>query len=476
MKAEARMVSRRAPVALVAPAVLFLGLLLVLPPGVAVFFAVILAAIMTFPRIDDLLIVAILFAVVSTLPGLDEGGTRQVTVAPGVATDLRGLTRIILTCAVMLRLGILAIQQRGVLRHNYWFIAGLTYVAVSLAWTTAIAGGEALRTVLYFALTFSIYFLTAQVSTQPSRASRLVKWLLATAVVVALASLMASSYEPTVSENPYTEDRGDRLAGIAASPNLLAGNLAIFIAVGLSFFAVSGLPSPWRLMGGATALVCMVPLVLTFSRSGWLGAMLAAATIAVFTGRWRWLVGGGAAVVAVLLFTVVGDRFLGEWRLVWQGVSLADARGFQNAYGRIELLWKPAIDALLTPATSLTGNGAGTAQTWAWQNVENGLHSELLQDVIDFGVIGTGLFVLGFSSQVRRSWRLLRTASPMAYALGLASLGALAAMTPKFAWDHVFNGPNGWFLAMAFGLAAQAHRWARPMETMEPSSVSGDAV
>jgi O-antigen ligase len=166
--------------------------------------------------------------------------------------------------------------------------------------------------------------------------------------------------------------------------------------------------------------------------------------------------------LAILLFsTSIGERFLGDWQAVLAGADLASARGYQNAHGRLDLVWGQAIRELVTPWTMAWGNGAGSAQAWAYTNTGGGLHSEFLEIFLDFGFLGVGLLLLAFGIILRRVFNLFRTATdPMGKALGLGGLCVFAAMLPCFVWQHVFNGPTSWFLLIVWGLALGAEHWA----------------
>lgn len=443
---------------ILAISVLGFGVLTSIYPQMVLQLAVVILLLLCAVRADTLLLAIFVFAVVSTLPGIGLAtAIIEVEVTSGVTVNFFGLVRTLLAALTMGWVVLLIQKQWGLVRrHGLPFLILWGYAVVSLVWTPRWALGEGLRTIVYFSLAFGVYFVALYISSRlPVGDAQLLLWVAILALVIGIGSLINFNVLQEISEAGETNlDRGERLAGLAASPNILAGNLSIFIGLAMAFVLTPNAPRVWRQVAWGVIGVSVVPLMFTLSRSGWIGAGLAVALALALRRKWIWLTAFGMVTATILFGSSLGHRFLGDWQLALAGADLGLTRGFQNAYGRMEYLWLPALRQLTTPAGVVIGRGAGTAQAWAFGYFGVGMHSEFLQNWLDFGTLGFLIMIMGFWGEIRRAYKLFHQGrhSPLQAALGLGSLCVFAALLPKFLWDHVYNGSSSWLLFIIWGI------------------------
>lgn len=107
--------------------------------------------------------------------------------------------------------------------------------------------------------------------------------------------------EPAEGNTSLVGEIPGRVTGtLALSPNFLGALLVLSIPVALGI-ALDAADRRARLWWSAAVLVQMVALVLTYTRSSLAVTVLAAAALVALRGRLRWLVGGAAVLVGVLL-------------------------------------------------------------------------------------------------------------------------------------------------------------------------------
>jgi O-antigen ligase len=433
-------------------------------PLIAFYLAILTILLYSFIDRRILLIFILVFIPISTFPAISDFAARvEIDVLANLKINFMGLVRTSLAGVLFIHAFIILKRHwRTVWPDARWFILFWAYAVFSFFWSPRWAFNEGSHLLVELTFAFSLYVFVLQLAYREDQARMMVKAIFILAIVITIGSLFNFTFLPEISEAGITDlDRGERFIGVAASPNILAGNLAVFISLGLAFLSVPRFSSAWRRKAILVILLSAIPLLLTYSRSGWLGVGLAGASIVWFRRKWNWIVIFLVVGIGVMI-SPIGGKFLGDWRSAIGGEKLAGVQGFQNAYGRIDYVWLPTIRALETPQGVIVGRGAGGAQAWAFANTGQAMHSEVLQILIDFGLIGMGFLGLGFFFVIRRSLKILRSKSePFVKALGIGSLAVIASMLPKMAWDHVFNGPSGWLLLMTVSLGVGASRWPR---------------
>jgi O-antigen ligase len=414
---------------------------------------------------DEYLLLGILiFGVISSMPKLGVlGGLIEIPLTGTTAINFFGVLRTALAALTTVRVGMLIYEDWRLVRLNRMFLYLSAYALLSLAWVQRDAVGESMRRLVHLLLSLGTFYLAAAVGTRKDRAIRFLREVGALAVILSAGSLFAMKFVAESNEAGLNESllRDSRLVGIMSSPNALAGSLAVFIAISAALLSCSTLPRRLRTLSWVVVVLSTTALTLTLSRSGWIGALLAILMMLLMRRRWGVLLSIGCLGLILLAVSAVGQKFLGDWRSILQGADLAEAQGYQNAYGRVAELWRPAIEQLVTPRSIWVGRGVGTTQYWAAPSIYKGLHSEFLEIWLDLGSIGAGILLLGFWTMVQRSLRLFaRSRDPIGKAHGVAAIGAILAMVPRFVWDFVFNGLPGMLLFATCGLALGATRWA----------------
>jgi putative inorganic carbon (HCO3(-)) transporter len=246
-------------------------------------------------------------------------------------------------------------------------------------------------------------------------------------------------------------------AGVNA--NELGGALLLFLPVSLAAcmtrFGGQG-AAGWaiRLLIVLLSLLFGVVLVLTQSRSAWIGAVAGLAAMALLRWRWaRWLL--PPLALAVVLVVWFGDA-----RLAFGGLfpvtSLADAGGGASAIGlkgRVEL-WNRALYAIQD--FPLTGCGLGTFRQvvhllYPLFFVEAGTdlahaHNAFLQVALDLGLPGLTAYLALVGTALWAAWRMVRSGNARHSWLALGLVGSLVAF-------HVYGLADAIALGAKPGLA-----------------------
>ena len=194
-------------------------------------------------------------------------------------------------------------KDLGLLRRSRLNVAIALYVACCLGST--LLGIEAGRVkplvglcyVAKYVEYFFIFFMTLNHVRTPERLRRLLVALLATAgLIVAYAW--------------WQVPRGVRpsapFEGTPGEPNTLGGYLVLVIAVASALALHAPQPS-WRRLTAVLAIAAVPPLLLTLSRSSWLGLLVATAALLALSER-RGRLAAVAAVGAALLILAMPGR------------------------------------------------------------------------------------------------------------------------------------------------------------------------
>jgi putative inorganic carbon (HCO3(-)) transporter len=220
-----------------------------------------------------------------------------------------------------------------------------------------------------------------------------------------------------------------------ASANQLGGTLLYVLPVGLAVLLAPGrLPASIRLSVGAAALVLLVALVLTQSRSAWAGMVVG--VLALLALLWPW---GRWFALGVLLLVVVAWLGWGKTALealivqMWTPrTAVETAVGSVNLHGRL-LIWARAWDCVLH---SPLGCGWGTFRlldgdpTAARSIFDVGTphaHNVFLQVAYDFGVPGLIAYLAILGQAARTAWQTYRRTDGLPRAWAAGALAALVA-------------------------------------------------
>jgi putative inorganic carbon (HCO3(-)) transporter len=267
-------------------------------------------------------------------------------------------------------------------------------------------------------------------------------------------------------------------------PNELAGALVLFLPVSLAALGariVSGQRRQWTARVAALLLTLFfgAVLVLTQSRSAWMGA--GAGLAAMAWARWRparWLLAGAAAIL-VLSLCVVGPQQVAQTLFPSAhpaaAVSLTSTVSWE---GRVEI-WRRAAYAIRD--FPFTGTGLGTFRRvvpvlyplflWSPGTDIGHAHNVFLQVALDVGLPGLVAYLALFGTALWMAWRVARFPTAAISApgegpgermapyrwLGLGLFGSLVAFHAYGLTDAVALGAKpGVALWMALALVASA--------------------
>ena len=240
------------------------------------------------------------------------------------------------------------------------------------------------------------------------------------------------------------EGYGMRASGTLICPNHFAYVLQIFLIVGASLLPVRSAGWSLRLLAGYTVALCVPVLLLTQSRSGWIGAAVGLSTFALLTsfraGRARFLFAAVAVPVAVAAVGV-GLYF---------GSSMVQERVNQAIKGDMRpAIWMDTLDAI--GERPWFGHGPASYR-WIYVSYRNAYqdpeklphyaHNEILNTASDYGLVGIGLaglvvVIVG----LRFFGAFLREKNPNAAWISAGLLGCLAATATHAFFDfnlHIF--------------------------------------
>jgi O-antigen ligase len=320
-----------------------------------------------------------------------------------------------------------------------------------------------------------LYFFVACVLT--SAKTRM--WILACLLAAALAHVFVGVIQFTAGNNfmPISFlqrfDYGRRASGFYICPNHLAGLLEVLGIFGLGLVCWSRWPVWSKLLLGYATVACYAGVILSGSRGGYLSV---AASLLVFgvlsvvvlraAGARAFLrLGIPVAVVAVMAMAAAA-------LLIQRNEDLKDRTRniVDNKNIRLDL-WQAAIEQWkLKP---LLGTGSRTYQFYGRQFRTEQMqrdpiyaHSDYLQLLSDYGIVGLGTFVLFLVPHLRQGLSVarqigrkrvtvsLRLASNT-MALNMGALGATAAYLVHSIFDFNLHIPaNALLLAFVFGVIA----------------------
>ena len=257
--------------------------------------------------------------------------------------------------------------------------------------------------------------------------------------------------------------------GTMVEPNIFGSFMGAFVALAVAILAVarpaSATPSS-RLLRW-TAALSAVGLVLSFTRSAWIGTIVALAFVALMGRRWlrvrtRYLLMpplvGLAIVLALLLLPGSAGTFLRFklGNLVNFGSETAVLRLMTYSLALEQTLRHPLIGLGTFSFAPLLAEGTDFARFDGWRGLWIGNY--LLLALHDTGVIGLGLWLGLLWSIVARGLRASRIASesdPALAAQALALTGAVVSLLVAFLATTGFSLGYPWLLIGLLGAHAR---------------------
>lgn len=356
------------------------------------------------------------------------------------------------------RVGMLLLAGHRLRRPDLPVVGLLLFAGCSLAWSSSASRVEGPREWLYLAFPVGTYLVASLGLGEASQRRALGLRLLGFLVVIAASSLVHRDAVSAESTGAHIWDlRAERARGIAGSPNILAGTLAMLMAIALGALLARQRPGVKRkamlglLLGG-------MGLALTYSRSGFVGFALG--TAVALAARRRFALLSMAALAGSVAFVAsgAGYRMFGQWEDFVRDPTDTSNVAWLNAVVRIDM-WRRAADDLLTPGSAVVGRGLGAVAGWCVADDTcrdaGGLHSELVQTGLDLGLVGLGLLGAMYATFARRAWRCVRGGDAWQRTWGVATLAIIAIALPRLVWDFVFTGSTGVLLMVAGAMVSR---------------------
>lgn len=278
-----------------------------------------------------------------------------------------------------------------------WILAFAASVPVSAV--AGILGGAPLRgavgpCITWFSL-FLFYFSTVYVI-RDRRGMDLLMWGFAIGTCLAVVSAFLGF---GVSSQTRFGHRG---GGAGGNPNMLAFNVLLTLAIVGAFF-FSSRRRMVRLFSAGAVTVCMAGLVISLSRSGFLGLVTMGGLFMVRTRRFQYAF--PALAVALLFLVLVPDAWFDRIATI-----SADPQD-PSARNRLEMI--PIIfHAFFT--SPVVGVGLGRFVLFTFQHgytVHNVIHNAYLEVLAEQGIVGFIPFMAIHAiawTQFSRSWRRAR--------------------------------------------------------------------
>nr|MBP7693242.1 O-antigen ligase family protein [Anaerolineales bacterium] len=308
-----------------------------------------------------LIFLALAWGLLKSLPMLDILNEDARVSVLGRPISTVGVTLLMLAGLVVIRSGWVLLAKRQASLRKQPLLIFFFYSALSLLWGTEAAFTAGIRWIGYLTILTGVYVLTLEKADDLSTAGRLSREIMLVLTLFATISLI-SGREFTASQDL----RGERLIGIAGSPNILAGALTMLLAPCLGIVLTKGLGRAERWLAWLGLGLGGLALYFSFSRSGWVGIAVAVVVALAVKRRWPWLavltsVAGVTLLGVSLLEVRVG--FIGNLTTFLNNPFDVDLAGWETATTRL-VLWRDALTDLAQGAAVMVGGGAGTVNTW----------------------------------------------------------------------------------------------------------------
>jgi O-antigen ligase len=322
-----------------------------------------------------------------------------------------------------------------------------------------------------------VYFLFALHLTKPNYRCAMLGLMFALALANVAIGLLQFSKGSNFMPFGFLQraDYGSRASGFYICPNHLAGFLHVTTLFGLSIVCWSRWRATGKLLVAYVTLVCMVGMLLTGSRGGYLsmaGSLVVFAILSLLAakrasaGRFA-LVAVGALVCFSLLAGGV-KMFIDRSELVrTRAGSVVDPTNMRI------FLWQAALEQFqLSP---VTGTGSGTylfyGRKFRSQKVDNDpirAHNDYLELLAEYGIIGAAGFLVLLAAHLISGWRTfrwtvqqrLRTEGRIqsnTLALNIGAISAVSAYAAHSIVDFNLHIPaNALMMAFVFAILANS--------------------
>lgn len=339
----------------------------------------------------------------------------------------------------------------ALLRERRAALVALTLLAVlaatMLSYIPATHHGPVVREA-FKAFEHLLFFAVAYVAYRIDANDRLFLYAFAASVLVVIVSALAQEATGAPSGFILGHTIVPRIAGVLEGPNQLAGYLEIAVGV-LGAWAIA---RPCRWINALLGAACFT-VVLTYSRAGVLGVLLALAVLALVTRRAWWRAG-----IPSFVGGLIGALLAAAWGFVAHSFGFArfyDASNYAGGVGNRNELWHAAW--VLWRAHPWLGVGAGNYELDLPQaglfGVRTHANSWYLQALVEGGIPLLAATLAFVAASIATLGARVRAASPWT----LGAFAATIALCVHQIVDYLIfyqkvGGP--WMLAIGLGLAA----------------------
>ncbi len=294
-----------------------------------------------------------------------------------------------------------------------------------------------------------LYWLSIQTLAGPEDARSLLRTLLVSAYVAAGIAIVQEAVDVA------QQGSQGQAYGSFGHWNVLGAFLAMSLPLALGEVATAASRTA-RLLAFNAAFVIGVALVLSFSRSGWVGGALGAIAVLAGSARWRArrsYVAGAAAILGAVL-VIVGIALAGGTQFESALAARAESVIHPAEWGPRLLIWRDSLNVIAS--RPILGYGPDTfglvfpRYTTYYSELIDKAHAETLQIAATQGLVGLAAYAWLLIAFVAAFWRGRKI--PGAYAVLGAWLGYQATLQVNF--TALGSAFPFWIFA-----AAAMHRW-----------------
>lgn len=269
-------------------------------------------------------------------------------------------------------------------------------------------------------------------------------------------------------------DYGMRASGAYFCPNHFANLLEMTVPFAVALVALPAAGVPLRLLAGYSILVVLPPLLLSQSRSGWIGTLVGVTVTVCVLG----LRSGLRRFLARLAFVPAAAVVVAL--LVWRAFPVVQQRVADALQGNIRLaLWRDT--ASMIADSPWWGFGPGSYR-WVypryWHHMKTYLdpqfaHNDYLHLLAEYGAVGAvlllGLVVWGLVGLLRAVRRATDHRSAVLLA-GFAGSAAAAGVHACFDYNfHIYGNVHVLMLLGGLAAAVTAGRHDGPSASAQPA-------
>jgi len=357
----------------------------------------------------------------------------------------------IILFSIIILIGLRFYQRRKFSIYPLDIWLGALFLTFLISTVNAPDLSTSVRWTIYFSILIAGYYLT-RLSVDNGRQLVLIVWLL---VACGAASGVISFFQPTI---------GGRVRSLVLSnPNALGNYLALISPLPLALSFYGRLSTPKKIISFLAILPLAGSLILTLSRSSWVGCGVGLLALGCFRPRFRYFALVAVGMLIVLFIPVVRSRILDD----------KDDPGITYRQTKIAIAYEMFKDS------PVLGQGPGSFQALApemdeWAAVaHSALENLYVRMLAEGGLLQAAVFlglIIYFS---RLGWTTLKDLPPgPLQAVVLGSLASFwAGLGIGIGEDILLFPMHNWLLGFYLAVVIKVREFAG-MEILQGSSAS----